>query len=178
MKNKLVEWLNGWSKSQITFMAVLVGLCLALAVYCADKCGRAIKSANYWHGVAVQVRGLMLIGFILCFALATEPLMAQGTNNPSASKESHGPAFGIGYVIGGIVLAIGGTAVYCIVKVCGKLPSDKGTVTLILEKSPDHATWMPIATNTVTLNGQEPIEIFSEVIRKDQNAFYRTRRIQ
>jgi hypothetical protein len=49
-------------------------------------------------------------------------------------------------------------------------------VTLVLEKSFDHVTWVPVITNTVTLHGTNEVEFFREH-QTDTIAFYRTRRM-
>jgi hypothetical protein len=80
-------------------------------------------------------------------------------------------------ILGCLVLVVGATATYVIIKCHSTNDNDKGPVRVVLERSPDHATWTPIATNTVVLNGQSPIDAFQDSIRND-GAFYRAKAVK
>ena len=64
-----------------------------------------------------------------------------------------------------LVLTVGAAGIYVVVKIHSTHSTDSGPVTVVLEKSEDHANWTPVATNTVVLAGMQPIEVFSEDMR-------------
>jgi hypothetical protein len=73
-----------------------------------------------------------------------------------------------------ISIVVGGTIGWAIWRIASSIPDDHATVKVVLERSYDHSTWAPIATNTVTLNGSNPIEFF-RAQTTDFAAFYRAR---
>jgi hypothetical protein len=105
-----------------------------------------------------------IITLILCFSMfLIVPLKAQ--TNPPPSK---------GVLLLTIILtavAIGG---YFVMKAAKNIPNQDTPVTIVLESSTDHSTWIPIATNTVTLHGTDPIEFFRTQMTSD-SMFYRAR---
>lgn len=106
-----------------------------------------------------------ILTLILCLFFAAPPMADEHTPQPIAAAP---------IILGCLVLAVGATAVYVVVKVCSTDDRDKGPVDVVLERSLDHSEWTPIATNRVTLNGREPIEAFQDVKRND-GAFYRAK---
>ena len=106
----------------------------------------------------------LAIALLLCGLLLTEPILAQ-TNAP-APPQPHSLLL-VGFVL--FCVAVG---VWMIFKVSGTVPSQHTPVTLVLEKSTDgRATWAPVWTNTVTLNGTNAIEFFRDKM-DDDSAFY------
>jgi hypothetical protein len=77
-----------------------------------------------------------------------------------------------GAVLAVLVVSAAIVGIYIIVKVNATCPDRTGTVTLVLERSPDCKNWVPVATNTVTLNGVKPIDCFCEPAN-DPLSFYR-----
>ncbi|MGC1453450.1 MAG: hypothetical protein WA830_25735 [Candidatus Sulfotelmatobacter sp.] len=108
----------------------------------------------------------LAIALLLCGLLLTEPILAQ-TNTPPPQPHS--------LLLVGFVLFCVAVGVWMIFKVSGTVPSQHTPVTLVLEKSTDgRATWAPVWTNTVTLNGTNAIEFFRDKM-DDDSAFYRAR---
>lgn len=107
-----------------------------------------------------------LVTFLLCLMLAT----------PARTEPDPEPVAAAPVMLGLLVLGIGVAAAIVVIKVCSTVPSDTVPVTFVLEKSTDHANWIPVVTNTVTLNGQSPIEVFRGQMKEDV-AFYRARKL-
>ena len=108
----------------------------------------------------------LAIALLLCGLLLTEPILAQ-INAPPPQPHS--------LLLVGFVLFCVAVGVWMIFEVSGTVPSQHTPVTLVLEKSTDgRATWAPVWTNTVTLNGTNAIEFFRDKM-DDDSAFYRAR---
>ena len=109
----------------------------------------------------------LTLALLLCGLLITEPILAQ-TNAPPPPQPH-------GILLVGFVLFCVAVGIWMIFEVSGTLPNQHGPVTLVLDKSTDgRATWAPVWTNTVTLNGTNAIEFFRDKM-DDDSAFYRAR---
>jgi hypothetical protein len=77
-------------------------------------------------------------------------------------------------VLVAFIVAICAVGVYAVVHIYGKYEEQTGPVTCVLLKSYSHGagTWSPVATNTVILNGRNPIEVFRDRMT-DPTAFYK-----
>jgi len=77
-------------------------------------------------------------------------------------------------LLGAILVAVCAVGAYAVVHIYGKYEEQTGPVTCVLLKSYSHGagTWIPVATNTVVLNGRNLIEIFRERMT-DPTAFYK-----
>jgi hypothetical protein len=120
-----------------------------------------------------------LITFLLCFCLVNATVFSQTNNNSAVATNSASPKFVLTVteiVLAIAILAVAGTAIYVVVKASSNIPQDNSQVTLVLEKSYDNRTWTPVATNTVVLHGQTPIDVFQEQMT-DSMAFYRARQL-
>ena len=106
-----------------------------------------------------------ILSIFLCAALVNATAQAQ-TNPPPVQPKSAALAM--------LVIAAAIVGLVIIIKVNSTVPSQHSPVTLVLEKSYDHGTWTPVATNTVVLNGQTPVEVFRDKMT-DELAFYRAR---
>lgn len=104
-----------------------------------------------------------LIISILCLMLAT----SHAGNDPK-------PAAAAPVILGCLVLVMGATAVYVVIKCYSTDDRDNGPVNVVLERSLDHSEWVPVVTNRVELRGREPIEVFQDTRRND-GAFYRAK---
>ena len=111
------------------------------------------------------------ITIILCLCLICIPVCADSPV-PKKGEEQIG-LIGAGVIILCLSIAAG----YAIHKIKSSLPDDHRPVKFVLEKSVDHSNWTPIVTNTITLNGTNAIEFFSEQMT-DKIAFYRARHLQ
>lgn len=105
--------------------------------------------------------------------ITTIMFLALTTPAKDEPKEPQGAAVAP-ILLGMLVITVAVTSVVVIVKLNSTVPSDTGPVTVVLEKSEDHAHWTPVATNTVVLAGMTPIEAFREDMRAGA-AFYRAR---
>lgn len=72
------------------------------------------------------------------------------------------------------VVSLGATVYFMAKK---NLPGPDQPVTLVLEKTYDFGTWTPVVTNTVVLGTNSWTEVFRVDMKKDKNAFYRTRQL-
>jgi len=105
------------------------------------------------------------LSIILCAALlSATTVQAETTNNPPNQT-----AF-----LAAFVITIGVIGVIILIKVHSTIPDQHVPVTLVLEKSYYDGNWIPQATNTVTLNGRTPIEVFRADMT-DEVACYRAR---
>jgi hypothetical protein len=113
------------------------------------------------------------IALILCACLATSGVRAEvrKEKQPPVKKEDRQPQFFWGVLL---VLSITAAGAYVVIKVSSKFPSPQTPVRVVLEKSYDNATWTPVVTNTVILNGQQPVELFRDHMT-DFTAMYRAR---
>ena len=109
----------------------------------------------------------LLISIALCTVLLSTNLSAEtGQTNGVPGMTACEAAFVLG------ILAMAGYAIYT---VAGKVPGQHCPTTFVLEKSTDgRATWQPVSTNTVVLNGTNAIEFFTDYMN-DPMAFYRAR---
>lgn len=114
-----------------------------------------------------------ILAFILAGLLAAEPLhlSAQSFQGRQAAAEMQTKSVVIVFALTLSVLVVG---TYAIFKVSQNIPNQHTPVTLVLESTADFGTWTPIATNTVVLNGQTPLEAFREKMT-DPCRFYRAR---
>lgn len=123
-----------------------------------------------------------IISVVLITALACAPLNLDATppppqNPPGDTTEGERrPKVNTSdsWALAAIVLTAAAVGAYIVLKVHSKYKISRGPVTLVLESSADNANWLPVATNTVVLNGQEPMEAFRDV-RRDFCKFYRVR---
>ena len=165
---KIKRWFDSWKPSQITFLLIIATFCLSVALYATHRFNEALKSARYW-----EQRAKLVVATLMCVSLLAQPVLADSGNHP---KKDSPEAVIAPVVLGLLLLTVAAVGVYCVISVSQKIPANNGTVTVILEKSKDHSTWIPISTNTVTLNGQTPIELLRDQMT-DSCAFYRARTI-
>ncbi len=113
------------------------------------------------------MKTIILSTLVACLLLAWTPVIrgAESTNLPPA--EQHLVA---GIILVGIALIAGAVVVHLSTK--NKQPM--GPVDVVLQGSADNVTWENIVTNTVVLNGRDPLEIYREYPRRD-GKFYRAK---
>lgn len=109
-----------------------------------------------------------IISIIIALALSIQCCMA-------GQKDTE-PQMSAPVVLGMLVLAVAATATIVVVKIYSTHSNDRGPATVVLEKSDDHVHWSPIATNSVVLDGTNPVHLFDENLMNG-SSFYRARRI-
>lgn len=78
-------------------------------------------------------------------------------------------------LLGGLVLGIVVVAAVVVIYISSSHEADQDKpVDIVLERSTDHQTWVPVSTNTVALAGRTPISFYSEMLSETNDvAFYR-----
>ncbi|MEI8281881.1 MAG: hypothetical protein WCG75_05715 [Armatimonadota bacterium] len=107
------------------------------------------------------------LSIILFVALVHATTAQAQTNDPPPVQPKN-------VLLAWLVLTALTVGIVIIIKVNSTLPSQTSPVTLVLEKSYYDGNWVAVSTNTVTLNGRTPIEVFRADMT-DQVACYRAR---
>lgn len=108
-------------------------------------------------------------------ALAFLCLASQaGNGNSKSKKKVETQEAVVELFLGALVLSALAVGTVFVISIYSKDKDDSGLADVVLEKSPDHANWTPVSTNSVYLKGREPIEIFSEEMTNGSE-FYRAR---
>jgi hypothetical protein len=105
-----------------------------------------------------------IFSILLCAALVHATTAQAQTNDPPPQPNN--------VLLAGLVITALVVGIVIIIKVNSTLPSQHSPVTLVLEASCLDGIWTPVATNTVILNGQRPIEVFRNQMTDDL-VFYR-----
>jgi hypothetical protein len=106
-----------------------------------------------------------ILSILLCAALVHATTAQAQTNDPPPMQPQ-------GVALAVLIITAAVVGIVIIIKVNSTVPSQHSPVTLVLEKSYDNGTWTPVATNTVILNGQQPVDVFRQQMTDDL-AFYR-----
>jgi hypothetical protein len=108
-----------------------------------------------------------ILSILLCVALVHATTAQAQTNDPPPVQPNN-------VLLAGLVITAAVLGVLLVIKVSSTLPSQHSPVTLVLEASCLDGIWTPVATNTVILNGQRPVDVFREQMTDDL-VFYRAR---
>lgn len=107
-----------------------------------------------------------IITILLAAALLQATMVrAETTNDPPTNGS---------VLLGALVISAAVIGLIIIIKVNATVPSRTSPVTLVLERSYYDGNWVPLATNTVILNGLQPVEVFRQYMT-DEVACYRAR---
>lgn len=120
------------------------------------------------------MKTLITLLLVIAIAILALPLSTRAEDAPPPKPDAIGAA---PVLLGMLVITVAVTATIVVIKLHSTQSNDINVpIDVVLEKSDDHATWIPVYTNRVVLAGQSPIEFFTDE-QKSGFAFYRARKL-